>query len=39
VGNDRWSLRDAIRVTATIALVLNFLGAIAIYVLSARSMS
>jgi hypothetical protein len=39
VGSDRWRLQDAIRVTAAIALVLILLGAIAIYVLSARSMS
>jgi hypothetical protein len=39
VGRDRWRLRDAIRVTAAIALVLVLLGAIAIFVLSARGMS
>ena len=39
VGSDRWRLQDAIRVTTGIALVLILLGAVAIYVLSARSMS
>jgi hypothetical protein len=39
VGSDRWKLRDAIRLTAVVALVMVLLGAIAIVVLSARGMS
>jgi hypothetical protein len=38
-GSDRWRVRDTIRVTAAMALVLVLLGAIAIVVLSARGMS
>jgi hypothetical protein len=38
-GSDRWSLRDAIRVTAAVTLVMVVLGAIAIVVLSVRGMS
>ena len=39
VGRDRWALRDAIRLTAAVTLVMVLLGAIAIVVLSARGMS
>jgi hypothetical protein len=39
VGSDRWTLRDAIRLTAAVTLVMVLLGAIAIVVLSARGMS
>ncbi len=39
VGSDRWKLRDAIRLTAAVTLVLVLLGAIAIVVLSSRGTS
>jgi hypothetical protein len=39
VGSDRWKLRDAIRLTAAVTLVMVLLGGIAIAVLSARGMS
>jgi hypothetical protein len=39
MGSDRWKLRDAIRLTAAVALVMVLLGVIAIVVLSARGMS
>jgi hypothetical protein len=39
VGSDRWKLRDAIRLTAAVTLVMVLLGAVAIVVLSARGMS